>query len=47
MAPQDNKKDKKEKRELLPSTRVVTFNLHRALKGYVRGRHRQTRLLCS
>jgi len=29
---------KKEKREMTPATRVVTFNVHRALKGYVSSR---------
>ena len=30
-----NQKEKKAKREMTPITRIVTFNVHRALKGYV------------
>jgi hypothetical protein len=31
-----NPKEQKPKREMAPTERVVTFNVHRALKGYVR-----------
>jgi hypothetical protein len=35
MAKTTAQKEKKAKREMTPQTRVVTFNIHRALKGYV------------